>query len=241
MKVRLNKYISECGVASRRKADELISAGKVNVNGSITRAVGVSVDPDKDKVYINKKRVIPEKKRYIILNKPRLYLTTLINNEDNKPTIADLIGGIKERVYPVGRLDYDSEGLIFLTNDGEIANRVHHPKYGINKTYNATVRSVIDDRTAKKIKAGTKLDGKFIRPDSLKITKLKSGTSKITITFHEGKKHLVKNYLNYFGCTVDRLKRTKIGNISLGKLPLGIWRDLTERELRQLRDKTGLV
>lgn len=241
MKVRLNKYISECGIASRRKADELISSGKVRVNDRVIKKLGTTVDPEKDFVLINNREVKAEKKRYIILNKPRLYLTTLINNEDDKPTIADFIKDIGERVYPVGRLDFDSEGLLFLTNDGELANRIHHPRYGITKTYIAAVRGKIEIKETKKIRAGAKLDGKFIRPDRVKITNLRNGSSGVVISFHEGKRHLVKDYLNYFGFPVDRLKRTQIGNINLGKLPLGSWRDLTHNELRLLRDKSGLV
>ena len=241
MKVRLNRYLSECGIASRRKADVLISSKKIRVNGRIIKELGTSIDPEKDRVSVNNREIRPEKKRYIILNKPRLILTTLTNNEDDKPTIAELIKKIDERVYPVGRLDYDSEGLLFLTNDGELANRIHHPRYGIKKTYSVTVKGIIDDKTLKKIRIGAKLDGKFIRPDRLKISNLKSGSSKVDITFHEGKKHLVKNYFKYFGFPVDRLKRTRIGNLKLEKLPSGSWRDLTENELKIMRDKTGLV
>ena len=241
MKVRLNKYLSECGIASRRKADELIIARKVKVNGRIIKEPGVFIDLQKDIVFINNRKASAEKKRYIILNKPRLFLTTLVNKEDKKPTIVDLIKNINERVYPVGRLDYDSEGLLFLTNDGELANRIHHPRYEVKKTYNTTIKSLINDKMVKKIKDGTKLDGKFIKPDSVKITHLKNGSSKVVITFHEGKRHLVKNYLRYFGFRVERLRRTQIGNLKLGKLPCGSWRDLTDRELKLLRYKTGLV
>lgn len=241
MKVRLNKYLSECGIASRRNADVLISTKKVKVNGTVVKELGTSIDPAKDTVLINNRVIKAEKKRYVILNKPRLILTTLINNEDDKPTIVELIKDIKQRVYPVGRLDYDSEGLLFLTNDGELANRVHHPKYGVKKTYNAIVKGIPDEKTVTKVKGGIKLDGKFIKPDDIKVTKLKNGNSIVVISFHEGKKHLVKNYLNYFGFPVERLIRTHIGNLKLGNLPLGSWRDLTDEELKFLRKKTVLV
>ena len=241
MKVRLNKYLSMCGVASRRKADELISAKKVLVNGRVIKEIGTTVDPGNDKVIINNRLIEAETKRYILLHKPRLILTTLVNNEDDKPTITDLIKDINERIYPVGRLDYDSEGLLFLTNDGELANRIHHPRYEIKKTYSAIVKGVIDQKTMKKVKSGALLDGEFVRPDTVKTNVLKNGKSNVVITFHEGQKHLVKNYLNYYGFPVERLKRTKISDLELGNLHPGKWRDLTEQELSKLKRKTGLV
>jgi 23S rRNA pseudouridine2605 synthase len=230
-----------CGIASRRKADEMITAKKVRVNGRVIKELGTVIDPENDKVLINNRKIETENKKYIILNKPRLFLTTLVNNEDDKPTITGFINDINERIYPVGRLDYDSEGLLFLTNDGELANRIHHPSYEIKKTYSAIVRGFIDNKTLKKIKSGALLDGSFIRPDSVKNTPLKNGTTNVVITFHEGKKHLVKNYLNYFGFPVERLKRTMIGNLQLGNLHPGKWRDLYEQELEKLKEKTGLV
>ncbi len=241
MKVRLNKYLSMCGVASRRKADELISAKKVRVNGRVIKELGTVINPDNDKVIFNNKLIEAETNRYLLLHKPRLFLTTLVNNEDEKPTITDFIKEINERVYPVGRLDYDSEGLLFLTNDGELANRIHHPRYEIKKTYSAIVNGIIDDKTLKKVKSGALLDGEFIRPDSVKSTVLKNGKSNVVITFHEGQKHLVKNYLNYYGFPVERLKRTMIADLQLGNLHPGKWRDLTEQELLKLKKKTGLV
>ena len=241
MKIRLNRFLSQCGISSRRKADELITSKKVSVNGSVVEELGTTIDPEKDVVRVDNKVLKAEKKRYIALNKPRLYLTTLVNNEDDKPTIVELIKGVKERVFPVGRLDFDSEGLLLLTNDGELANRVHHPKYGITKTYNAIVRETPDEKTIKKIVAGIRLDGSFVKPDAVKFKKLKNGNYIITISFHEGKKHLVKNYLNYFDLPVERLRRTHIGNLKLGRLPEGSWRDLSEEELKHLRKKTALV
>lgn len=241
LKVRLNKYLSMCGIASRRKADELISSKKVRVNGRVIKELGTVIDPGNDKVIVNNRLIEAQNNRYVLLHKPRLFLTTLVNNEDNKPTITDFIQDIDERIYPVGRLDYDSEGLLFLTNDGELANRIHHPRYEIQKTYSAIVNGVIDEKTMKKIKSGALLDGEFIRPDSVKTSVLKSGKSNVVITFHEGQKHLVKNYLNYYGFPVERLKRTMIADLQLGNLHPGKWRDLTAQELAKLKRKTGLV
>lgn len=241
MKMRLNRFLSQCGIASRRKADELISAKMISVNGRVIGELGTFIDPDEDTVLISGKKAVQQKKRYIILNKPKFFLTTLAESEGKKPTVLNLITDINERVYPVGRLDYDSEGLLFLTNDGELANRIHHPRYEITKTYRARVKGQISEKYLKKIKEGATLDGKFIRPDSIKTKNLENNSSQVVITFHEGKKHLVKNYLSYFGFPVERLKRIRIGNLKLGKLRPGSWRDLTVDELRELRDKTGLV
>lgn len=241
MRIRLNKYLSQCGVASRRKADELIISGKIRVNDNIVRKPGKSVNPSMDLILVDNKKAKQEKKRYIVLNKPRLYLTTLINNEDSKPTVADLIKDIKERVYPSGRLDYDSEGLVFLTNDGELANKIHHPKYGVKKTYQVVIRELRQKTTIKRIENGVFMDARFVKPDSLKVKHLKNGKLQLTITFHEGRKHLVKNYLRYFGLQVERLKRVQVGNLKLGGLARGSWRDLTHHELELLKGKTDTV
>lgn len=241
MKVRLNKYLSQCGVASRRKADELITGGKIRVNNAVVREPGSCVNPESDLVLINNKKANQEKKRYIALNKPKLYLTTLVNNEDTKPTIADLITDVRERVYPAGRLDYDSEGLVFLTNDGELANRIHHPKYGVKKTYQVIVKGEVHSKKVKRIEDGTMMDGRVVKPDFLKVTNLKNGKIQITVTFHEGRKHLVKNYLRCFDLQVKRLKRTRIGDLRLSGLARGSWRDLSNEELSLLKNKTGLV
>lgn len=241
MKVRLNKYLSQCGVASRRKADELITGGKIRVNNAVVREPGSCVNPESDLVLINNKKANQEKKRYIALNKPKLYLTTLVNNEDTKPTIADLITDVRERVYPAGRLDYDSEGLVFLTNDGELANRIHHPKYGVKKTYQVIVNGAVHSKKVKRIEDGTMMDGRVVKPDFLKVTNLKNGKVQFIITFHEGRKHLVKNYLRCFDLQVKRLKRTRIGDLRLSGLARGSWRDLSNEELSLLKNKTGLV
>jgi len=237
VKVRLNKYVSQWGVATRRKADELIINGRIKVNDNIVRKPGKSINPGMDLILVDNKKAKQEKKRYIILNKPRLYLTTLINNEDSKPTVADLIKDIREKVYPAGRLDYDSEGLVFLTNDGELANKIHHPKFGVKKTYQVIIRGLIQNTTIKRMENGVFMDARFIKPDSLKVKHLKNGKLQLTITFHEGRKHLVKDYLRYFGLQVERLKRVRVGNLKLGNLARGSWRDLTHHELELLKLK----
>ena len=141
--MRLNRYISNCGICSRRKADILIKQGKVKVNGSVVVELGTDINPDTDNVEVNNRTVKEQIKRYILLNKPKLFVTSLSDKEDNKQTITTFIEDIGERVYPVGRLDYDVEGLIFLTNDGELANRIHHPSYEIKKVYLTTVKGYL--------------------------------------------------------------------------------------------------
>jgi len=141
--VRLNRYLSMCGVASRRKADELIESGGVRINGKVVRELGRNIDTESDEIEVLGKVLAPELKRYVILYKPKLYITALGEGQDKKKTIEELIKGIPERVFPVGRLDYDAEGLIILTNDGELANKILHPKYELPKVYRARVKGVI--------------------------------------------------------------------------------------------------
>ena len=240
MNIRLNKYLSSCGIASRRKADELIKDKKVSVNGKIVSELGISINPYSDVISIGNKKIIPQKHRYIALNKPRLYLTTLVAEEDGKKSIVSLISDIKERVFPIGRLDYDTNGLLLLTNDGEFANRIHHPRYKIEKIYLAKVLGFVDNNKLKLISKGTEVDKKFIKPDFINLIYANEHYSEVKISFHEGKKHLVKKYLLSFGHKVERLKRVGIGSIKLGKLPSGKWRDLTKNELIKLKKQTGL-
>lgn len=240
MKVKLNKYLASAGISSRRGADEIIKKGIVEVNGKAITKLGYTIDPEEDVIEINGKEVKPEKKLYIMLNKPRLYLTTLVPEEDGKESILSLISEINERIFPVGRLDYDTDGLLLLTNDGEFANRIHHPSYEIEKVYLAKVEGFIDHKKLLKISKGAMLDKKLIKPDFVSIQSSNKKYSTLKITFHEGRKHLVKNYLKKFGHKVVRLKRLEIGGIKLGKLPPGNWRNLSSKELMKLKKQTGL-
>lgn len=238
MEIRLNRHISMCGEASRRKADTLIEAGRVKVNGVIVTEVGVKIDAEKDKVEVDGKLLKAEAKRYIVLNKPRYYLTTLGEDSTGKSTIVELIKNMPQRVYPVGRLDFDSEGLLILTNDGELANRIHHPSYGIEKVYRAIVRGRIEPKDVARMKRGAKLEDGFVKPDSVKVLSYGDGDTFITLAFHEGKNHLVKRFLTEFGFHVKKLRRIAVGPVRLGILPSGTWRDLTDKELSQLRRMT---
>lgn len=240
MKVRLNRYLSLCGAASRRKADELIKNGQIKVNGKPQRELGVTIDPETDTVELQGRVVRPEKKRYLILNKPKLYITALGESEDDKKTIEELIADIPERVYPAGRLDYDVEGLLILTNDGELANRIHHPRYELSKLYQATVSGNITKEKANRMSEGVGLEDGFAKPDAIKIIKRGDDVSIAEIAFHEGRNHLVKRFFSEFGHPVRKLIRISVGPISLGELAYGKWRNLKPKELGELNQALGL-
>lgn len=233
---RLNRYLSICGVTSRRKADVMISDGRVTVNGSKVTQLGFRVDPEKDQVSVDGNPVLAERKRYIKFYKPRYTVTTLAKKEGKKKSISDLISGISERVYPVGRLDFDVEGLLILTNDGELAQRIHHPGNMVRKTYLAKVEGSLSEDIMDSIREGKELEDGFVKPDDASM--INSDTLKIS--FHEGKKHLVKRYLAAFGHPVSYLKRTSVGGINLGNLQTGCWTDLSGEELRTIRNSAGL-
>ncbi len=239
--MRLNRFLSKCGITSRRKADNLIKAGRITVNGEVVSTLGSVVDELADAVLLDGKPVGAERKRYLMLNKPPFYLTSLKSMEDGKKTITSFLGDIEQRVYPVGRLDYDSEGLLILTNDGELANRIHHPKYMVVKTYLAEVSGEIPDNLEAVLKDGAEVEGRFTKPDSVDVLKTSSQRVRVSISFHEGRNHLVKKYFEAFELKAARLKRISCGNVRLGELRRGMWRDLNPGELRSLQKMTGLL
>lgn len=239
MKVRLNRYLSMCGISSRRHADELIANGKVRVNGVVVNELGYRIDTETDEVKVESKTLRIEAKRYVLLNKPRFYLTALGRGEDEKKTIDELITEIPERVYPVGRLDYDTEGLLILTNDGELAHKILHPSYELNKVYVTTVRGKITNETLRKMKRGAELKDGYATPDKIRILKFDDKETAIEIAFHEGRNRLVKRFLSEFGHPVLRLKRISVGPIKLGDLPKGGWRYFTPDELAALKKAVG--
>ncbi len=228
-----------CGVSSRRDADELIAGGKVRVNGVVVHELGYTIDTETDEVKVGRKTLGIEKKRYALLNKPRFYLTTLGREGGDKKTIDELIADIPERVYPVGRLDYDTEGLLIVTNDGELAHRILHPSYELAKVYHAAVVGEIDNDTLRKMKRGAELEDGFVKPDKIKVLKFDGKETSINVAFHEGRNRLVKRFLAHFGHPVSKLKRVSIGPIKLGNLPKGGWRNLTVNELLALKNALG--
>ncbi len=232
--MRLNRFLSMAGVCSRRKADEYIKKGFVKVNGQLIRELGTIIDPENDIVEFKNTILKAQKPIYLILNKPCCYLTALEDKE--KPTIKELLKNVNVRVYPVGRLDYNTEGLLILTNDGELAKKIMHPKYKLPKTYVATVRGYIDDDLIKRMLKGVNLEDGFVKPDDIKLVKNLKNESIVEITFHEGKNHLVKRFFMAFGKPVKHLKRITIGPISLGELKKGQYRYLKPYEVKALKD-----
>ena len=234
MTERLQKILASRGVCSRRKAEEMIAAGRVTCNG-VTASLGDSADPDKDEILLDG-IALPSQDDYvyIVLNKPRGYVTTL-SDEKGRKNAAQLVADCGKRVYPVGRLDMDSEGLLLFTNDGEFANNLMHPKHEVNKTYRVVVRGYTDDGL-EKLKEPVTLDGYTIRKPHVVLAH-KSQTSdraELLVTIHEGRNRQVRRMCDLAGMKVLRLIRISEGNLQLGRLPSGKWRYLTAEEVESL-------
>jgi len=233
---RLQKILSEYGIASRRKAEELIKEGRITVNGQIAH-LGQKADPEKDYIKVDGKLLIkPEPKVYYAFYKPRKVITSLIDPQ-GRPTIKDFIKGIKFRVYPVGRLDFDSEGLLLITNDGELAYHVIHPSSEIEKTYLVKVDGIIEPETIEKLKKGIKIDGKLAIPVSVNLVRKLKANSWIKITLHEGRKRQIRKMLERVGHPVIRLIRIAIDGVKLEELKPGQYRSLTKEEIESLHKK----
>lgn len=227
--IRINKYIAKCGVCSRRKADELIINGKVSVNGKIATDLGLLIDEQKDIVRVkNKKIEIEEKKVYIMLNKPKGYVTTNSDQFGRKSTI-DLIHE-NARVYPIGRLDMYTEGLLLFTNDGEFANRLTHPKNKVEKVYIAKVDSDINEEQLVDLRNGVDIGGYITAPAKIQ----NIGNNSLQIIISEGKNRQVRRMCEAVGLKVLELKRIQIGDLKLGNLPLGKYRYLTQNEIKSI-------
>lgn len=229
MAERLQKLIAAAGLCSRRSAEEWIAQGRVSVNGRQAH-LGDCADLSLDSVLVDG---VPlgrnDRKRYLMLNKPRGYVCTL-SDEKGRPTVAELVKDCGVRVFPVGRLDLDSEGLLLLTNDGEWMQRILHPKYEVNKTYHVTVAGEVGD-AAKKLSRLTQIDGEVIRPAQVEILYRGRETAELAFTIHEGKNRQIRRMCAAVGLSVKRLRRVAEHDLLLGDLPIGAWRDLTEREL----------
>lgn len=229
MAERLQKLIAAAGLCSRRSAEEWIAQGRVSVNGRQAH-LGDCADLSLDSVLVDG---VPlgrnDRKRYLMLNKPRGYVCTL-SDEKGRPTVAELVKDCGVRVFPVGRLDLDSEGLLLLTNDGEWMQRILHPKYEVNKTYHVTVAGEVGD-AAKKLSRLTQIDGEVIRPAQVEILYRGRETAELAFTIHEGKNRQIRRMCAAVGLCVKRLRRVAEHDLLLGDLPIGAWRDLTEREL----------
>ncbi len=237
-KIRLQKYLAECGIASRRKSEELIVAGKVKVNG-VTASIGDKVNPKHDKVTVSGKKAVSVKKSvYIMLNKPRGFITTMSDEHDRK-CVAELVKGINTRVYPVGRLDRESEGLLVMTNDGEFANALTHPSKHVSKTYRVTIRPEITKEQATAFRNGIEIDGRMTAPADLRILEAQENRTVVEVTIYEGRNRQIRKMFEALGIEVARLKRTKVGNLKLGMLKQGDYRDLTPDEVNSLYELAG--
>ena len=234
--MRLQKYLAECGIASRRKAEEYILAGKVKVNGNIVTELGTKVNPDIDEIYFNNKIIkLEEKKVYILLNKPIGYVTTT-RDQFNRNTVLDLIKGINKKIVPVGRLDMYTSGALILSNDGDFIYKVTHPSNEINKTYIATVGGIITNEDVEKLRNGVEIEDYITRSAKVKILKTdkEKNISRIEITIHEGKNRQIRKMCEAIGRKVMALHRTRIQTIDVKNLKIGEWRYLSELEVQKL-------
>lgn len=237
--IRLQKFLANSGICSRRAAEKLIIDGKISVNGIVVTELGTKVQPEKDIIEYNGKKVnVQEKRVYILLNKPIGYVTT-VKEQFGRPTVMDLIKDVGVNVVPVGRLDMYTSGAIILTNDGDFVYTVTHPKNEIEKTYNATVKGIFTNEDTKKIENGVKIEDYVSGKAKVKILKIDEtkNISRVQITIHEGKNREVRKMCESVGKPVISLHRTRIGNVNVKDLKLGTWRFLKEAEIDELKNR----
>ncbi|BFH61746.1 MULTISPECIES: pseudouridine synthase [Paenibacillus] len=233
---RLQKILAQAGIASRRKCEELILAGKVEVNGETVTTLGTKADPEQDIIKVEGKSIRNEKKIYIMMNKPKGVITSASDPAGRK-IVTDYVKGIKERIYPVGRLDYDTEGLLLLTNDGEFANMLTHPRHHVPKTYLATVEGIPHGSELDKLRAGIRLEDGMTSPAEVeyKDIDLEKKEAVISITIHEGRNRQVRRMFEAISHKVIRLKRISFGDLQLQNLKRGLYRNLTKAEVDSLK------
>jgi 23S rRNA pseudouridine2605 synthase len=241
---RLQKLLSMAGIASRRLSEELITQGRVSVNGTVVTELGTKADPARDEIRVDGRRIKIEQRRvYVLLNKPRGYVTTR-SDPQGRPTVMDLVKRVRQYVYPVGRLDYDSEGLLLLTNDGELAARLTHPRHEVQRIYEARVKGVPDDHEIERLTNGIVIEGRRTSRARVKVTQVREtpgGPQAIVeIAIHEGRQRQVRKMFDAVGHPVAQLRRVAIGPISDAEMPPGHYRELTSRELWALRKAAGL-
>jgi 23S rRNA pseudouridine2605 synthase len=238
--VRLQKVLAAAGVGSRRHCEELIGAGRVEVDGQVVRRFGARVDPETQVIRVDGKRIpVRQDIVYLAFNKPRGVLTAMSDDRGRK-TIVDFLGDRAERLFHVGRLDYDTEGLMLLTNDGELAHRLAHPSYEVSKTYWAEVPGPVPRDLGRRLQAGVELEDGVATADKFRVLEQAGARAMVEITLHEGRKHIVRRMLAEVGHPVSRLLRTTVGPIKLGSLRPGATRDLTTREIGELYAAVGL-
>ena len=238
-KVRLQKFLAESGVASRRKSEELIESGKVKVNGHVA-SIGDKINPKRDTVTVSGKKIVKQTEHtYIVLHKPRGFITTMSDEMDRK-CVAELIKDVKCRVFPVGRLDKDSEGMLLFTNDGDFANALTHPTKHVPKTYRVTVRPSISEDQLTALTEGIIIDDRKTAPAEVHVVTKEENRVVLEIILYEGRNRQIRKMCEEVGLEVARLKRTAIGSIKLGMLKQGSWRHLTDDEVRKLMISAGM-
>ena len=233
--MRLNKYIAQAGIASRRKADELIANGNVKINGNTVREMGTIVS-EEDEVYVNGRKIKAASKFvYIMLNKPKGYITSL-DDDKNRPIVSELIGDIEERLFPIGRLDYNTSGMLLMTNDGELAYKLTHPKHHIFKTYRARVSGYLSIEKVARLKKGIDIGGFVTSPAKVEVIKQGERSAIVQIQIYEGKNRQVRKMFSAVGNKVVELERIGIGELKLGHLKEGHYRKLSKGEIDYLKN-----
>jgi len=232
LSLRLQKFIADCGVTSRRKAEELILEGRVVVNGKIVRELGTKVNPQTDAVQVdgNALELSAVDKVYLVMNKPRAYMTTL-SDPEGRPTVMELIYGVKQRIFPVGRLDYLSEGLLILTNDGELANMIMHPKYEVEKVYEVKVFGHVNEGILSRIRRGVMTEEGLLKPKSIRVIEQLPNKTWLEFRLNEGKNREIRKICDAVDLTVDKLRRVAIEGLNIQTLPVGQYMFTTRKEL----------
>lgn len=236
---RLQKVIAQAGLASRRQAEELITRGRVKVNGKVVTTLGVKVDPTSDVIEVDGELLRRESPVYIMLHKPEGFVTTL-RDPQGRPTVIDLIRDVPERLFPVGRLDYKTRGLLLLTNDGHLAHRLTHPSFGVVKTYHAQVKGAINADAIRQLRTGVLLEDGMTSPAKVRLLSREAGTSWIEIGIHEGRNRQVRRMAEAIGFPVVELIRVRFGPLDLGDLEEGSYRRLQEKEVTALKREVSI-
>lgn len=238
--IRLQKVLAAAGIASRRASEDLISEGRVEVNGQVVMEQGMRVNPETDHIRVDGSRIPPPRRHlYLVLNKPRGVVSTM-EDPEGRPTLSDYLPPRTDRLFHVGRLDTETEGLIVLTNDGEFAHRLAHPSYEVPKTYLAEVAGAVDNRTVKRLEKGVTLEDGPVKPDRVKLIQRSEIRTLLSITLHTGRNRIVRRMMDAVGHPVNKLSRQAIGPIRLGNLAKGATRELTREELGALLDVVGM-
>ncbi|MEQ8187258.1 MAG: pseudouridine synthase [Candidatus Eremiobacterota bacterium] len=237
--IRLNRFLAHCGISSRREAENLIETGRIKVNDRPVTKQGVKIDPDRDRISFDGVVINSEEKVYLIINKPKGYVTTSFDPQ-KRPTVLDLLPDMEARVYPVGRLDYNTEGLLILTNDGDFSFRLIHPKYKIGKVYIVKLYGGFSPKKLEKLRNGVELSDGLTAPARVKLVKAKGKETIFEMEIYEGKKRQIRRMCTSLGYRVVELRRVQIGTLRLGSLKPGAWRYLGPNEVRKLKELVGL-